>query len=147
MKLDEILSKAGKYKARKRIGRGTGSGQGKTSGRGHKGYGSRAGAKKRVGFEGGQNPALSRIPKRGFSNADFKTEYHIVNVESLDKFDDGARVDAEALVSVKLISDTNKPVKVLGRGEIAKKLTVVAAKFSATAAEKISQAGGTVEQV
>lgn len=147
MKLDEILSKAGKYKARKRIGRGTGSGQGKTAGRGHKGYGSRAGAKKRVGFEGGQNPALSRIPQRGFSNADFRKEFHIVNVESLDKFDDGARVDAEALVGVKLISDVNKPVKVLGRGELAKKLTVVAAKFSATAAEKISQAGGTVEQV
>ncbi len=147
MKLDEILSKAGKYKARKRIGRGTGSGQGKTSGRGHKGYGSRAGAKKRVGFEGGQNPALSRIPKRGFSNADFRKEFHIVNVESLDKFDDGARVDAEALVGVKLISDVNKPVKVLGRGELTKKLTVVAAKFSATAAEKISKAGGTVEQV
>ncbi len=147
MKLDEILSRAGKYKARKRIGRGTGSGQGKTAGRGHKGYGSRAGAKKRVGFEGGQNPALARIPKRGFSNADFKKEFHIVNVESLDKFDDGARVDAEALAGVKLISDTNKPVKVLGRGELAKKLTVVAAKFSATAAEKISQAGGTVEQI
>ena len=147
MKLDEILSKAGKYKARKRIGRGTGSGHGKTSGRGHKGYGSRAGAKKRVGFEGGQNPALARIPKRGFSNAEFRKEFHIVNVESLDKFDDGARVDAEALVGVKLISDVNKPVKVLGRGELTKKLTVVAAKFSATAAEKISQAGGTVEQV
>lgn len=147
MKLDEILSKAGKYKARKRIGRGTGSGQGKTAGRGHKGYGSRAGAKKRVGFEGGQNPALARIPQRGFSNADFRKEFHIVNVESLDKFDDGARVDAEALAGARLISDTNKPVKVLGRGELGKKLTVVAAKFSATAAEKISQAGGTVEQV
>ena len=146
MKLDEILSTAGKNKTRKRLGRGTGSGKGKTSGRGHKGYGARSGAGKQLGFEGGQTPMLSRIPKRGFSNAQFRTVYQVVNVSTLEKFDDGAPVDAAALARDRLIEDAQKPVKVLAGGELTKKLTVVATKFSSKAAEKIAQAGGTAEE-
>lgn len=147
MKLDEVLHAAGRHKARKRVGRGKGSGTGKTSGRGHRGYGQRSGSKRMYGFEGGQNPMLSRIPKRGFSNANFRKEYQIVNVASLDeRFEAGSRVDAEALKAARLIQDAAKPVKVLGRGELSKKLTVVANKFSASAAEKIVQAGGAAEQ-
>ena len=146
MRLDEILSQAGRHKGRKRIGRGTGSGKGKTSGRGHKGYNSRAGARQRLGYEGGAVSTLARIPQRGFNNANFRKEYQIVNVASLAVFDDDARVDPEALEQARLIDDATKPVKVLGNGEITKKLTVVAAKFSASAAKKIADAGGTVEQ-
>ncbi len=147
MKLDEVLHAAGRHKARKRVGRGKGSGCGKTSGRGHRGYGQRSGSKRMYGFEGGQNPMLSRIPKRGFSNADFRKEYQIVNVASLDqRFEAGSRVDAEALKAARLIEDAAKPVKVLGRGELSKELTVVANKFSASAAEKIAKAGGAAEQ-
>ncbi len=146
MKLDDILSAAGAKKPRKRIGRGNGSGHGKTSGRGHKGYGSRSGSGKRLGHEGGQNPVLARIPKRGFSNANFRKEYQVVNVASLERFDDGQKIDGEALKSARLIEDAAKPVKVLGSGELSKKLNVVAAKFSATATEKITKAGGSVEQ-
>ncbi len=146
MRLQEILSTAGKSKARRRLGHGTGSGHGKTSGRGHKGYGSRSGAKKRAGFEGGQNPILARIPKRGFSNAMFRKDYQIVNVAALERFDDGAKVDPAALAGARLIEDPAKPVKILGNGELKKKLTVVASQFSASAAEKIAQAGGTAEQ-
>ncbi|MHC4294357.1 MAG: 50S ribosomal protein L15 [Planctomycetota bacterium] len=147
MKLDAILSSAGKYKARKRVGRGIGSGCGKTCGRGHKGAGARAGYSRRLGFEGGQNPVLARLPKRGFSNAKFRKEFQIVNVAALDGFDKGARVDAEALAAAGLIDDPTKPIKILGNGELKKKLTVAASKFSASAVEKITQAGGSVEQV
>ena len=148
MKLDEILSAAGRHKRSKRVGRGVGSGRGKTSGRGHKGYGSRSGAKKRLGYEGGQTPMLSRIPKRGFNNANFRKEYQVVNVAALEeKFASGERVDAETLAAANLISDLDKSVKVLGAGQIKKKLTVVVSKFSASAREKITQAGGTVEEV
>lgn len=148
MKLDDILSAAGKYKRRKRIGRGTGSGVGKTSGRGHKGYGSRSGAKSRAGYEGGQTPMLSRIPKRGFNNANFRKEFQIVNLSALEEmFDDGARVDAETLQQAKLIDAADKAVKILGDGELKKKMTVVANKFSAKASEQITQAGGTVEVI
>jgi len=146
MRLDEILQQAGRHKGRKRVGRGTGSGKGCTSGRGHKGYKSRAGARTKLGFEGGGVGTLARIPQRGFSNANFRKEYQIVNVASLDRFDDGARVDAQALQQARLIDDAAKPVKVLGNGEITKKLTVVAAKFSASAAKKIAEAGGAIEQ-
>ena len=146
MKLDEILSRAGRYKRRKRVGRGIGSGHGKTSGRGHKGLGARAGSGKRLGYEGGQNPILSRIPQRGFSNVKFRKEFQIVNVAALEKFDDGSKVDAAALAAARLIDDARKPVKVLGSGELTKKLTVAASKFSASAAEKIAKAGGRVEQ-
>lgn len=146
MKLDEILTAAGKHKRRKRLGRGTGSGHGKTSGRGHKGYGARAGAKCRPGYEGGQSPIVSRIPKRGFNNFNFRREYQVVNLAALqEKFEEGARVDAQALEQAGLIDDPKKPVKILGDGELKKKLTVVADRFSARAAERIAQAGGSVE--
>lgn len=145
MKLDEILSKAGRYKARKRIGRGEGSGQGKTSGRGHKGAGARTGTRRMYGREGGQNPLLSRIPKRGFSNVNFRTEYQVVNVSALEGFEEGSRVDPALLAAAKLIPDAAKPVKILGGGELKKKLTVAAHKFSASAAEKIAAAGGSTE--
>jgi large subunit ribosomal protein L15 len=147
MKLDDILSAAGKHKRRKRVGRGTGSGHGKTSGRGHKGLGARAGAGKRLGYEGGQNPILARIPKRGFSNFQFQKPHQIVNVASLECFADGSRVDAEALVKARLVDNASVPVKVLGNGDLSKKLTVVAAAFSGSAEEKITQAGGACERV
>ena len=147
MRLDEILSTAGKNKTRKRLGRGTGSGKGKTCGRGHKGYGARSGSKRRMGYEGGQNPMLARIPKRGFSNARFRKEYQLVNVALLERFEAGTRVDAAMLAAARLISDADKPVKILGNGELTKKLTVAASKFSAIAAEKIAKAGGSVEQM
>ena len=143
--IHEITEKVGKYKARKRIGRGHGSGTGKTSGRGHKGAKSRAGFSHRPGFEGGQMPYFRRIPKRGFSNADFRTVYHIVNVASLEeRFKKGATVDAAALVESGLVSNFNNPIKVLGQGELTIKLDVTADKFSASAIEKIEAAGGSV---
>ena len=147
MRLDEILSKAGKYPDRKRIGRGIGSGHGKTCGRGHKGFGARAGNSRRLGYEGGQNPVLARIPQRGFSNYHFRTEYQVINIAALEAFEDGQRVDAAVLVAARLIRDADKPVKILANGELTKKLTVAASKFSAAAAEKIVKAGGTVEQL
>ena len=146
MNLDEILQQAGRHKARKRRGRGVGSGHGKTSGRGTKGGGARAGAKRRWGYEGGQNTAVARLPKRGFSNFRFRKGFQIVNVASLQAFPDGARVDPAAMADARLIDDAAKPVKVLADGELTKKLTVVASRFSAAAAEKITKAGGTVEQ-
>ena len=148
MRLNELKPDAGSRPARKRVGRGNGSGTGKTSGRGHKGRGQRAGISIRIGYEGGQNPLIARSPKRGFSNFQFQKPSQIVNLCDLDvKFDDGARVDADALFAARLIDDVKVPVKVLGKGELSKKLTVVAAKFSASAAEKIQAAGGSVEQV
>ena len=145
MMIHEITDKVGKYKARKRIGRGHGSGTGKTSGRGHKGAKSRAGFSHRPGFEGGQMPYFRRIPKRGFSNADFRTVYHIVNVASLEeRFKKGATVDAVALVESGLVSNFNNPIKILGQGELTIKLDITAEKFSASAIEKIEAAGGSV---
>jgi len=146
MKLDEILSKAGKHKARKRVGRGDGSGKGKTSGRGHKGYGSRAGAKRRLGYEGGQNPLLQRIPQRGFNNKNFRTEYQVVNVDQIEAtFDAGSTVDLDALIKARLVRPSEGPVKILGDGELSKKLTVQADKFSRSALTKIASAGGTAQ--
>jgi large subunit ribosomal protein L15 len=148
MKLDDILSAAGKHKARKRVGRGTGSGHGKTCGRGSKGFGARAGWKAQWGYEGGQNPQISRLPKRGFNNFNFRQEYQIVNVSDLQEpFEDGARVDAAALAAAGLIDDAAKAVKILGNGQLSKKLSVAATKFTASAAAKIQQAGGTTEIV
>ena len=144
MKLDEILHAAGRHKRPTRLGRGKGSGQGKTSGRGHKGLGARAGSGQRPGYEGGQNPILARIPKRGFTNAPFRKVYQIINVADLERFDAGSTVDAGALLKVGLIKHPAVPVKVLGDGALTKKLTVEAARFSASAREKITQAGGTV---
>jgi len=143
--IHEITEKTGKYKARKRIGRGHGSGMGKTSGRGHKGARSRAGYSRRPAFEGGQMPYFRRIPKRGFSNAAFRTEYHIVNVAALqDRFKAGANVDAAALVEAGLIRNLKLPVKVLAHGDIKIKLNVIADKFSGSATTKIEAAGGSV---
>jgi len=145
MMIHEITEKAGKYKSRKRIGRGHGSGSGKTSGRGHKGARSRAGFSRRPAFEGGQMPYFRRIPKRGFTNADFRTVYHIVNVASLEeRFKKGATVDAATLVESGLVRNFNNPIKVLGQGELTIKLDVTADKFSASAATKIEAAGGSV---
>jgi large subunit ribosomal protein L15 len=147
MKLDEILSAAGKHKRGKRVGRGTGSGHGKTSCRGTKGLGARAGSGVRLGYEGGSNPIIARSPKRGFNNYNFRVEYQVVNVSALERFESGATVDAAVLKQANLIPNAALPVKVLGEGELTKKLTVVAGKFSASAAEKIAKAGGTAQQV
>jgi large subunit ribosomal protein L15 len=148
MMIHEITEKTGKFKPRKRIGRGRGSGSGKTSGRGHKGAGSRAGYSRRPAFEGGQMPYFRRIPKRGFSNSAFRTVYHIVNVSALqDRFETGATVDAAALVEAGLIRNTKNPVKVLAHGEITVKLNVTADKFSDSATKKIEAAGGSVTVV
>lgn len=143
MMIHEITEKAGRHKRRKRIGRGPGSGKGKTSGRGHKGFGSRSGNSNP--HEGGGTPMWKMLPKRGFSNAMFKKHYALVNVSAIDaRFEDGAEVNPEMLVKHGLIRDTKLPVKVLGTGETTKKLTVTAAKFSKSAEEKITKAGGSV---
>ena len=147
MKLDEILNSAGRHKPRKRTGRGRGSGRGKTSGRGHKGAGQRAGSGSLFGYEGGQTPALARIPKRGFNNADAHVTYQVVNVSALERFDDGGRVDVAALVASKLVRAGRGPVKILGEGKLSKKLTVAADAFSSSAVEKIQAAGGDVERL
>ena len=147
MKLGEILKEAGRNKRRKRVGRGNGSGHGKTCCRGHKGRGQRSGIGLRMGYEGGQNPAVARLPKRGFSNFHFRKEYQIINVGDLERFDADTRVAAEVLKAAGMIDDPAKMVKVLGNGELTTKLTVAASKFSAGAAEKIAQAGGTAEVV
>lgn len=144
MKLHELSPNAGSTKAPKRVGRGPASGNGKTAGKGHKGQKARSGGSIRIGFEGGQMPLQRRIPKRGFNNI-FATKYAIVNVSSLDAFDDGAVVDAEALMKAGLIKKTLDGVKVLGNGEITKKLTVKATAFSESAKTKIEAAGGKVE--
>ena len=148
MMIHEITEKAGRYKARKRIGRGPGSGKGKTAGRGHKGRGSRSGNSRRFAYEGGQVAFFTRFPKRGFSNANFRTEYAVVNISALDKrFEDGAEVNPDMLVKVGLIRDAKLPVKVLGTGETTKKFTVTAAKFSASAKEKLEKAGGSATEL
>lgn len=145
MNRDEILKAAGKFRPHKRLGRGTGSGQGKTAGRGTKGYGARSGSKTRWGYEGGSNPIIARSPKRGFNNFNFRVEYQVVNVSDLEKFDANSKVDAAGLKKANLISDVALPIKVLGGGTISKSLTVVAACFSKSAAEKIAKAGGKIE--
>ncbi len=134
-------------KTQKRLGRGTGSGIGKTSGKGHKGQNARSGGGVRPGFEGGQIPLIRRLPKRGFTNQ-FKKVYAIVNVSDLNRFEDGAVVDAAALLETNLIGKVEAyGVKVLGNGELTKKLTVKADKFTAQAKEKIEKAGGIAEEV
>ena len=145
MKLHELSPAEGSKKAVKRIGRGPASGQGKTAGKGQKGQKSRSGYSRRPGFEGGQMPLQRRLPKRGFNNI-FATEYAIVNVSDLEKrFEAGATVDAESLIACGLIKKTLDGIKVLGKGEITKALTVKAAKVSETAKAKIEAAGGSVE--
>lgn len=147
MKLQEILSSPGTKKPRRRVGRGGGSGLGKTCGRGHKGAGQRAGRKSNFGYEGGQNPALARLPKRGFNNANFRRAYQVVNVSALGAFRDGDRVDPKALAGKRLIRADGGPVKILGEGELSRKLRVVADAFSSSAAEKIRAAGGSVQRL
>ncbi len=145
MKLHELSPAEGSKKSVKRIGRGTASGQGKTAGKGQKGAKSRSGYSRQAGFEGGQMPLQRRLPKRGFNNI-FATEYAIVNLASLDaKFEDGATVDAQALIDAGLIKKTLDGVKVLGKGNITKALTVKVAACSESAKAKIEAAGGKVE--
>ena len=144
MNLHELAPVMGSTHVNKRKGRGTGTGNGKTAGRGHKGQKARSGGKLRIGFEGGQMPLARRIPKRGFNNI-FAKPLTAINVAVLNRVEDGAVVDAQALVDAGLLKKTLDGVKVLGRGELTKKLTVNCAAFSASAKEKIEKAGGKAE--
>ena len=146
MKLHELHPAEGSTTAQKRLGRGTGSGLGKTSGKGHKGAKARSGGGKRPGFEGGQMPLYRRIPKRGFNNI-FGAEYAEVNVERLECFEDGATVTVEMLLEAGIIRKTLDGVKILGNGDLTKKLTVQANKFTAGAKEKIEAVGGKAEVI
>jgi len=147
MALNDLRPPRGMKHPKKRIGRGQGSGNGKTAGRGHKGAKSRSGFHYKRGFEGGQMPLHRRVPKRGFHNP-FRVEYEVVNLDTIEaRFDAGTVVTPELLREHRLVQSANKPVKVLGRGEIAKKLTVRAHKFSGKAAEKIAAAGGAAESL
>ena len=146
MKLNQLSPAEGSAKAAWRKGRGPGSGNGKTAGKGHKGQNARSGGGVRPGFEGGQLPLYRKLPKRGFKNR-FAVNYSIVNVEALNKFEDGAVVDLEALLAAKIVRKPLDGLKVLGNGELTKKLTVKATVFSATAKEKIEAAGGKTEEV
>ncbi len=145
MRLHDLKPRPGAKHRRKRLGQGESSGHGKTSGRGGKGQTARSGSSIRIGFEGGQMPLIRRIPKRGFNNARHTIAYVPVNLESLNQFDDGARIDIETIRKAGLANGPVKLVKILGDGELKKKLTVVAHKFSASARQKIEAAGGTAE--
>ena len=146
MKLSELSPVAGSTQVGQRKGRGTGTGNGKTAGRGHKGQKARSGGKVRIGFEGGQMPLARRVPKRGFNNI-FAKPLTAVNVSELEIFENGAVVDAAALLEKGIVSDCKYGLKVLARGELTKKLTVKAAAFSESAKAKIEQAGGKAEVV
>lgn len=146
MKLHELHPAEGSTTAAKRLGRGVGSGLGKTSGKGHKGAKARSGGGKRPGFEGGQMPLYRRVPKRGFTNI-YGVDYAAVNVERLEVFEDGAVVDADALKAAGIIKKELGGVKIMGNGELTKKLTVKAAKFTASAKEKIEALGGKAEVI
>ena len=141
----EITSKVGKNKRARRLGRGVGSRCGKTCGRGHKGSGSRAGSFTRPTYEGGQMPLFRRLPKRGFSNYNFAQRYEIVNIQQLERFDDGATVGAEQLAQAGLIDSVTNKIKILGDGQLTKKLEVMANKFSRAAEQKIVGCGGTAK--
>ena len=145
MKLHELRPNDKAFKERKRVGRGPGSGLGKTSGKGHKGQNARSGGGVRPGFEGGQLPLFRRLPKRGFSNAKFKTEYAVINLSDLNKFEDGAIVTPEILKEMGVLKNQLDGVKVLGNGKLDKKLTVKAHRFSKTAIEAIEKMGGKAE--
>lgn len=148
IKLNNIKPNDGEKTTRKRVGRGVGSGLGKTSGRGQKGQNSRSGGGVRVGFEGGQTPLFRRLPKRGFSNAKFKTVYATINLEDLNKFEDGAEITPELLKEMGLLKNQLDGIKVLGNGTLtSKKLIVKANKFSATAKEQIEKLGGKAEVI
>ena len=146
MNLHELAPVAGSTQVGKRKGRGHGTGNGKTAGRGHKGQKARSGGKIRRGFEGGQMPLARRVPKRGFNNI-FAKPLTSVNVSVLNKFEDGAEITAETLIEKGIISDCKYGLKVLGGGELTKKVTVKAAAFSGSAKEKIEQAGGKAEVI
>ena len=147
MKLHELSPKEGSVKEGFRKGRGAGSGNGKTAGKGHKGQNARSGGGVRPGFEGGQLPLYRKLPKRGFNNYRFGTKYAVINVQDLNKFNDGDVVDCEALLNSCVINKCFDGIKVLGEGELTKKLTVKASVFSASAKEKIEAVGGTAEVV
>lgn len=146
MKLHELSPAPGSRKTRKRVGRGIGSGTGKTSGRGHKGQNSRSGGGVRPGFEGGQNPLYRRLPRRGFTNI-HRREYAIVNLEELNRFEADTEITPELLTESGIIKNLKGGIKVLGDGEITVKLTVKANKFSQSAADKIQAAGGKIEVI
>ncbi len=146
MKLHELSPAPGSVREAKRIGRGHGSGQGKTAGKGHKGQKARAGRGLQIGFEGGQMPLQRRIPKRGFNNI-FATPYTIINLAALNRFEEGAVVDAEALLNAGIINKAPYGVKVLGNGKIEKALTVKVSAFSESAKAKIEAAGGKAEVI
>ena len=147
MRLHNLKPRPGSKHRRKRLGQGESSGRGKTAGRGGKGQTARTGSSIRIGFEGGQMPLMRRIPKRGFNNAQFTTAYSPVNVADLNQFENGARVDETALRSVGLANGPLLGVKILGTGELTKKLTVVVSAISASAKTKIEAKGGSVEIV
>jgi large subunit ribosomal protein L15 len=144
MDLKSVTQKGRKHEVRKRVARGLGSGLGKTAGRGHKGWGQRSGASRRPGYEGGQMPLYRRVPKRGFTNARFRTDYTVINVALLEGFEAGSTVDLEAVLARGLTRKESPLFKVLGDGELTRALTVRAQKFTKSAAEKIRAAGGTV---
>ncbi|SEC19667.1 50S ribosomal protein L15 [Paenibacillus sp. GP183] len=146
MKLHELSSATGSRHSRKRVGRGVGSGMGKTSTRGHKGQNARSGGGTRPGFEGGQNPLYRRLPKRGFNNP-FRKEFAIVNLEDLSTFADGTEVTPEVLLESGIVKAPKDGIKILGNGELTVKLTVKANKFSQSAVEKIQAAGGQTEVI
>ena len=144
MRLDELKPAAGSTFTVKRVGRGIGSGTGKTSGKGHKGQNARSGGGVRPGFEGGQMPIYRRLPKRGFKNI-FAKQYVTINIEALEAFEDGTEVTEELLLEKGIVKKTLDGVKVLGRGELTKKLTVKVTKYTESAKEKIEKAGGKAE--
>ncbi|MBD8007236.1 50S ribosomal protein L15 [Bacillus norwichensis] len=146
MKLHELKPAEGARKERNRVGRGIGSGNGKTSGRGHKGQNSRSGGGVRLGFEGGQTPLFQRLPKRGFTNINRK-EYAVVNLDALNRFEDGTEVTPELLIETGVVRNEKSGIKILAKGNIEKKLTVKANKFSSAAKEAIEAAGGSTEVV
>ncbi|PIC64989.1 50S ribosomal protein L15 [Sporosarcina sp. P13] len=146
MKLHELKPAEGSRKNRKRVGRGIGSGTGKTSGRGHDGQNSRSGGGVRLGFEGGQIPLFQRLPKRGFTNINRK-DYAIVNLDTLNRFEEGTEVTPELLLETGVVSNAKSGIKILGNGTLDKKITVKANKFSASAKEAIEKAGGQTEVV
>ena len=147
MKLNDLSPAVGSVKPNFRKGRGIGSGNGKTAGKGHKGQNARSGGGVRPGFEGGQMPISRRLPMKGFNNKNFATVYAIVNVSDLNCFEEGAVVSVEELIAMGLVKKTYDGVKVLGNGELTKKLTVRAAAFSASAEEKIKALGGNAEVI
>ena len=147
MKLNSVKPNPNAIKAKKRVGRGPGSGTGKTAGRGENGQNKRSGGGVRIGFEGGQTPLFRRLPKRGFNNARFKTVYAVINLSDLNRFEDGAEVSPEILKDMGLIKNLQDGLKVLGNGKLEKKLNIKANKFSKSAIQKIEKLGGKAEVI